>query len=227
MEDLIEDTTGEALPGDRDGRGAVGLGIGASIAGAAITLTLLCLGLAAVAACVIIPQADANRQLAYERDKLLADLHQIDAQAAVNEAFLKNIESNPQLAQRLAQRQMKLIRQGESLLPMKAKPAGNGYSGETGAIAAEVSPFTLVHLSPPPPAPPYQPAGGLVGHWLLDSHIRLYCLAGGMFLVAMSLVLSSNASEPSDGYPADPDPESAAVASLRSPDFRLAANLGH
>jgi hypothetical protein len=168
------DDTNQKIPSGLSGQGA-------------LTICLLCLGLAMVAMCVIIPQADANRRLAYERDKLLADLRQIDQQASVNEEFLKNIEINPQLAQRLAQRQMKFIRQGESLLPIKTNAAS-----DTALVAAEHSPYALMRVSPPPAQPPYQPAGGIVAVWLLDSHIRLYCLAGGMFLVAMGLVLSAN-----------------------------------
>ena len=38
---------------------------------------------------------------------------------------------------------------------------------------------------------PAAPAG-VLGAWLLDPHIRLYCLAAGFFLVAAGLVLGSN-----------------------------------
>jgi hypothetical protein len=150
------------------------------------TIGILLIGLTAIGVCVVIPQADTNRRLAYERSKLQADLQQINEQASVNEAFLSKIESDPQLAQRLAQRQMKFIRQGESLLPIKSsKPAD--YT-----VAAEISPFSLVRVPPPPALPPYEAAGGLLGQLLLDSHLRLYCLGGGLFLVAMALVLGSN-----------------------------------
>ena len=145
------------------------------------TILALCLGLVAIAVCVIIPQVDANRRLAYERQKLLADLNQINQQTAINEEFLARLDSDPQLAQRLAQRQMKFIRQGESLLP---------YKGQ--ASAAVVSPYSLVRVPPPLPLPAYVPPGGAVGRLLLDSHTRLYYLAGGLFLAAVGLVLSSN-----------------------------------
>jgi len=154
--------------------------------GGTFTLTLLVLGLTVVGASVIVPQADANRRLAFERDKLLADLTQIDRQAAVNNEFLSKVDSDPELAQRLAQRQMKYIRQGESLLPVKMpKPAIHAA-----AIASEVSPFSLVYVPPPPALAPYQPAGGAMGAALLDSHFRLYSLAGGLLLVAMGLIFS-------------------------------------
>jgi len=112
---------------------------------------------------------------------LLADLDQINQQFAINDQFLARLESDPQLAQRLAQRQMRFVRQGESLLVYK------GQASQT-----ENSPYSLVHLPPPQALPAYVPAGGAVGQWLLDSHCRLYCLAAGLFLAAVGLVLSSN-----------------------------------
>jgi hypothetical protein len=148
------------------------------------TIAALTAGLALVSACVIIPQIDANGRMAYEHQRLMADLDQINRQKAVNEEFLAKLDSDPQLAQRLAQRQMGLLREGESLLPYKTTSPGTA--------AAEMSPFTLVHIPPPVAPPPYRPAGGLIGQWLLDSHIRLYCLAVGLYLVAMGLVLGSN-----------------------------------
>jgi hypothetical protein len=146
-----------------------------------LTILALWLGLAMIGVCVAAPQLDSNRRLAYERQKLLADLDQINQQFAINDQFLARLESDPQLAQRLAQRQMRFVRQGESLLVYK------GQASQT-----ENSPYSLVHLPPPQALPAYVPAGGAVGQWLLDSHCRLYCLAAGLFLAAVGLVLSSN-----------------------------------
>jgi hypothetical protein len=147
------------------------------------TILALCLGLALIAACVIAPQLDFNRRLDLQRRQLQADLDQINRQTAINEQFLGRLESDPQLAQRLAQRQMKFIRQGQSLLSYKGEPA-----------AVPVSPYSLVHVPPPAALPPSVPAGGTVGRWLLDDHLRLYVLAAGLFLAAVGLVLSSNES---------------------------------
>lgn len=149
------------------------------------TLAALLLGLSAIAACMIVPQIDDNGRMAYEQRRLQADLDQINRQTAVNEQFLAKLESDPQLAQRLAQRQMKFIRQGESLLSYKS-PGGQP------AAAAQMSPFSLVHVPPPAAMAAYQPSGGMVSQWLLDSHNRLYCLAGGLFLAAMGLILGSD-----------------------------------
>jgi hypothetical protein len=128
--------------------------------------------------------------LDYERQKLVADLDQINRQTSLDDEFLRKIEIDPQLAQRLAQRQMKFIRQGESLLPYKARAATSGAAGPLSP--AQESPFSLVRVPPPPVQAPYSVAGGWIGEALLDSHVRLYCLAGGLFLVAVGLVLGSN-----------------------------------
>lgn len=149
------------------------------------TTAILCLGLAAIGVCVVIPQMDANARLTQERARLAADLDQINRQATVNEEFLSKIENDPQLAQRLAQRQMKFIRQGESLLQYKGAELPQPGS-------AEMSPFSLVRIPPPIAPPRYEPVGGIVGKYLLDSHIRLYVLAGGLFMVAMGLIISAH-----------------------------------
>jgi hypothetical protein len=150
------------------------------------TVAVLMAGLTTIGVCVVIPQADANRRLEREQSRLSADLAQINQQTAVNEQFLATLENDPQLAQRLAQRQMKFIRQGESLLPYKSAQNSGAL------IASEVSPYSLVAVPAPTALAAYQPPGGLLGKWLLDSRIRLDCLAAGFFLVAVGLILGSN-----------------------------------
>ena len=109
------------------------------------TITILCIGIALLACCIIIPQADANRRLAYQRQKLQADLEQIQKQAAVNEEFLKKGADDPTLAERLAQRQMKFVREGTSVLKLD------------GRDPIDSSPFLLVRVPPPPPLPSFYP----------------------------------------------------------------------
>jgi hypothetical protein len=77
---------------------------------------MLCAGIAIIAACLLIPQADANRRLVYERTKLQADLEAVEKQVAVNDEFLRKVADDANLAERLAQRQMKMIRQGTRIL---------------------------------------------------------------------------------------------------------------
>ena len=59
-----------------------------------------------IAACLIIPQADTNRRLVYQREQLKLDLTQVQKQIGLNKEFLLKMESDPQLTERLAQREM-------------------------------------------------------------------------------------------------------------------------
>jgi hypothetical protein len=150
------------------------------------TIALLCAGLALIACCVLIPQADANRRLAYEREKLKVDLESIRKQVATNEDFLRRVSDDPNVAERLAQRQMKIIRQGTKVLELK-KPGGSLASG--GASGAdEMSPFHLVQVPPPPPMPSYKPVGGVLATLCYNPHTRLYLTGLALFMMAVGLV---------------------------------------
>lgn len=141
------------------------------------TITLLCIGIALLACCIIIPQADANRRLAYQRQKLQADLEQIHKQAAVNEEFLKKIADDPTLAERLAQRQMKFVRQGTSVLKID------------GPNTIDSSPFLLVRVPPPPPMPAFTPPGGRLASLCRNPQSRTWMMGAGLLLIACGLVL--------------------------------------
>src|SRR4051794_40039816 len=82
------------------------------------TIPLVCVGLAVIACCVIVPQTEANRRLVYEREKLKLDLNQVNQQLDVNDEFLKRLADDPTLAERLAQRQMKMVREGTNVLEL-------------------------------------------------------------------------------------------------------------
>jgi hypothetical protein len=140
------------------------------------TLVVLCLGLATLGACVLMPAIDANRQLRYEHEKLTADKDQVDRQIAVNDEFLKKMADDPQLVERLAQRQMRVIREGTAVLPL---------SSDDDKL---MSPFTLVDVPPPAPIAAYQPSGGILADWCLDSKRQMVLIAAGLFLVAVGLV---------------------------------------
>ena len=142
------------------------------------TISLLCGGLALVACGVLIPQADANRRLAYERAMLSVDLETIERQVSVNAEFIKKIGEDPTLAERLAQRQMKVIPQGTRVLELKHDPD-----------ASTMSPFQLVSVPPPPAAPPYKPLGGAIANLCYDPHTRLYLMGIALVMMAGGLVL--------------------------------------
>jgi hypothetical protein len=164
------------------------------------TLILLCLGLFVSSACVLLPQVDANRRMVYDREKLRLDLQQIQKQVAVNREFLNKVESDPQLSERLALRQMRVVRPGERVLDFKNEEPdapGAPTAGSAESEAAQMSPFMIVNVPPPPPLPEYQPVGGFLGQIVLDPHFQLYLLGGALFCVAAGLVLG------------DPEPASA------------------
>lgn len=142
------------------------------------TIAVLCVGLAIIACCVIVPQADANRRMMYERQKLQLDLDQVKSQIAVNKDFLQRVSTDATLAERLAQRQMKMIPRGTTVLQLRDQPT-----------QFDMSPFLLVNLPAPAPMPAYKPVGGLVSDICLDPKKRLYLLGCGLFLVAAGLVM--------------------------------------
>ena len=145
--------------------------------GGVFTIPLLCAGIAIIACCLLIPQADANRRLAYERVKLQADLEAVERQVAVNEDFLKKVSEDPNVAERLAQRQMKIIRPGTKVLALEGE-------GEH-----EMSPFQLTAVAPPPDLPPYEPHGGMIARLCYNPKSRLYLLGIGLLMTAFGLVL--------------------------------------
>ena len=151
------------------------------------TVAMLCAGIAIIACCVLIPQADANKRLVYEREKLKVDLDSIRMQVSTNDEFLHRVADDPNLAERLAQRQMRVIREGTRVLELKK--SGKGAVAGPLASAEAMSPFHLVHVAPPPPMPPYEPTGGRIASLCYDPHKRLYLMGGGLMLMAAGLVL--------------------------------------
>lgn len=154
------------------------------------TISVLCMGLGLIAACLIIPQADANRRLVYEREQLRLELTQVQKQAAVNKEFLAKMETDPQLTERLAQREMRDVEQGETIVNVKPDAATNqGVS----ASAKSMSPFTLVDVPPPPALEPYRPVGGVFSELCRSPQSHVYIMGFGMLLVACGLVLGGPA----------------------------------
>jgi hypothetical protein len=145
--------------------------------GGILTIPLLCIGIAIIACVTLLPQADENHRLAWEREKLRVDLVQLKEQGRVNEEFLQRVADDPTLSERLASRQMKYIREGTSVLQLK----GSGKE--------EMSPFHLVSVPPPPPMAPYEPVGGALATIVRQPRAQLYLSGGALLLIAMGLVL--------------------------------------
>lgn len=146
------------------------------------TIPALCLGIAVIACCILIPAADENRRIAYQRERLKADLTQLQKQASVNEAFLTKLHQDPTLAERLAQRQMKMVREGTGVLKLDNNPD-----------ADLISPYLLVTVPPPAELPPYQPLGGVLAELVRPAKNQLYLIGLGLLMVAIGLVFGADA----------------------------------
>jgi hypothetical protein len=142
------------------------------------TIPLLCAGLAIIGCCLIIPAADENRRLVYERETLKIDLNHIEQQIGVNDEFLKRVADDPTLLERLAQRQMKMVRQGTTVLELRGSRSGQ-----------DMSPYPLVTVPPPPPMPPYEPIGGRFSDLCRHPRTRLILMGTSLMLMASGLVL--------------------------------------
>ena len=145
------------------------------------SLPLLCLGLGLIAVCVLVPAAEANKRLTADRDKLKRDLAYTESQLSANQEFLSMAGNDPEIAERLAQRQMRQIRQGTSVLELK------GISQNTVA-----SPFQMISVPRPPEVIEYRPVTGLLADICGSTHRQLYAVGFGMFMVATSLVLGAS-----------------------------------
>jgi len=145
--------------------------------GGALTIPLICVGIAIIACVSLLPLADENQRLAWEREKLKADLTQLKEQGRVNDEFLKRVADDPTLAERLANRQMKYIREGSSILRLR----GGGKE--------EMSPFHLVSVPPPVPLPPYEPIGGPLANLVRQPRSQLYLCGAALLMIAAGLVL--------------------------------------
>jgi hypothetical protein len=119
---------------------------------------------------------------------LQRDLQQIQQQVTMNGEFLSEMESDPQLEERLALRQMHVVRQGERVLELKGD-SDTPQPTEPASDAAQMSPFSIVHVPPPEPLPAYEPWGGEITGVFLNQRLALYLIGGGLLMVAMALVL--------------------------------------
>ena len=158
---------------------------GAGERSAAWTLPMLCAGIAILACCLLIPAADDNRKLAWEREKLKQDLEHINKQVDVNTQFLRAVGEDPGLLERLAQRQMKLVREGTSVLNLKDASA-----------RAEMSPYLLLSVPPPPAMPAYQPVGGVFSNLCRHPRSRLFLIGSALLAIACGLIFGETSRSP-------------------------------
>jgi|GEM_PF-1578727 len=147
------------------------------------TFILLSFGFALIACCLLIPQGDENRRLAYEVYRLGQDLEYLQRQVSINDEFLSRIGRDPALAQRLALRQMKLVPRGTAILDQQEWRASS---------AGDLAPWALVTIPPPPePAAP-ELRGGRLAEFCRDGRTRMYLLGSGLMLLAAGMVLGAH-----------------------------------
>jgi hypothetical protein len=151
------------------------------------TLPLLCLGLSIIACCVLLPASDANRKLVLEREKLKRDLAAVEKQSEVNAMFLNRVSGDPELAERLAQRQMRFIREGTNVLELPQTTST--HAGDV------MNPFLLTALPGAAPMAKLPPKPGILGKLTVDSRLQLYALGVAMLLLAIALVMGSGSPE--------------------------------
>jgi hypothetical protein len=157
------------------------------------TIMLISAGIGLIACCVLIPQADENRLMSYEVQKLKIDLEHLDKQVEVNQEFISRLGRDPGLVERLAQRQMKFIREGTRVLELNEPH-----------LPGEESAFSLVSIRPPPQLPPPQLRRGRLAAMARQPKVRLYTIGTGMMLIACGLVLGATPKS-------EPETEAAAV----------------
>jgi len=146
------------------------------------TLLPVAAGLAVVTCCVLIPQIDRNRELLFQQRALQQHLEYLDQQIGINEEFLKRVGEDPVLTERLAQRYLKLVREDCAILRLEEQRG-----------AGDMSPFALVNVPPPPPAPSYEPISFPLAEHVRDPRKRLWLLCGGLMLVGAGIVLGFGA----------------------------------
>ncbi len=149
------------------------------------SLPMLCAGLGLIAICVLVPAAETNKRLTADRDKLNRDLTYTESQVSANQEFLSMAGTDPEIAERLAHRQFRQIRQGTSVLELK------GVDHKT-----QTSPFEMVSVPPPPPVEEYHPLTGVLGDICGDPRRQMYAVGLGMFMAAMALVLGVSSGVP-------------------------------
>ena len=143
---------------------------------------VLCLGLCLIAVCLLVPAAEANRRLAVARDQLRQDLAVADAQLAVNGRFLSAAATDPEVAERLAQRQLRQIRTGAAALHL---------GGGEPTVAPITTAADMLRVTSPAPVPAFEPTAGPLATVAGTPRRQLCGLGGGLFLIAVGLILGA------------------------------------
>ena len=153
------------------------------LTGATWTIPMLCAGIGLIACCIIIPQADSNRRLAYEKQMLQADLESVERQVTVNGEFLNRVVDDPALSERLAQRQLKRVRKGQRVLQLKEDQP-------------EMSPFQITNIAPPARRRRISRWAALSPASVMTRGLDFILMGVALTMIAGGLVLGSGARQP-------------------------------
>ncbi|HEX8324720.1 MAG TPA: hypothetical protein VF595_12505 [Tepidisphaeraceae bacterium] len=146
--------------------------------GAWWTIPLTFLGIAIVACAILIPAADENRRDAYELAKIERDVAYFQKQSEVNQDFLRRVNTDPTLAERLALRQLHQTREGVRLAPLASRPDRFG-----------ASPYAMTRLDPPAALAPYRPVPGKLTDWFLGDKNPQQMAGLGLILAGAGVLL--------------------------------------
>ena len=148
------------------------------------TLGMIVVGLVTLAACVLIPLREENRQLAHELANLQAEAEFVRAQAEANAAFVNKVHTDPALAERLVMRATRKPAAGKQFLDFEQPQSFSS------------SPYALTKLDPPPAPAEYRsdlptPIVGLFN----NSRSRVVLIGSAVFLVGAAVILGGRTSQ--------------------------------
>lgn len=145
-------------------------------------IVLVLVGLATVAACVLLPLREANRQLAHQLAETEREQAYVAAQIEANAAFVKQIQDDPALLTRVTMR-------------MTNRPAA-GTKFLEGADADRKfgsSPYAMTQVAPPPAIEPYRSdLPTPVNRLFLTEKPRLVMIVTGVAMLASALLLGGS-----------------------------------
>jgi len=145
------------------------------------TLPFLCAGVAILAACLLLPQAQENQKLMWQCERMRLDLDQLQRQSKLNETFISKLTTDPVLHTRLAERHLGYIERGSKVLDL----------GEENAPGAH-SPYPMVVVAPAPELATLVVPQDKFANMIQDPQKRLTLIGAGLFLVAFGLILGSD-----------------------------------
>jgi hypothetical protein len=157
-----------------------------SVVSTLIVFVMIAAGLAIVAAAMLLPLREENRQLTHDSLQLQREVDHLKRQIEVNRSFLSDIMTDPQLALRLAMRQNAPVETPGTRIdlgPGAKSPASQPFGQ---------SPFQITYLPPPEPLPPYQSdLPRLAQAWFVDPSRRLLSIGVGVFFIAAGIILGA------------------------------------